>query len=69
MSKLEKAQNELDAFLKKHPQPHRQEQQKKIKEILAKTPEDKKVEVLFIMLGQKYVELIEHLNKLSTTIH
>ena len=60
MSKLEKAQNELDAFLKKHPQPHRQEQQKKIKE---------KIEVLFIMLGQKYVELIEHLNKLSTTIH
>lgn len=69
MSELKKAQDELDAFLKKHPQPHRQEEQKKINEILSKTPDDKKLEVLFIMLGQKYNEIMDQFNKLTTIIN
>lgn len=66
MTKLEKAEKELSDFLKKHPQPHRQQQQKEIEELLNKTPNDKRLEVVLMMLVQKSNELLNQTLKLKT---
>ena len=63
MKALVEAQKDLDTFLEEYP--HMQEQQNKIDEIMKKTPNDKRLEVLLIILTQKYSEIIKQFNKLT----
>jgi len=64
MTTLEETKQALQDFLNKHPQTERQAYQKEIDEIMKKTPDDKKLEVLLIMLAQKTEELSNEVNKL-----
>lgn len=66
MTKLEKAKEDLADFLKKHPQPHRQKQQKEIENLLNKTHENKRLEVILMMLVKKSNELFNQVCKLKT---
>lgn len=63
MKALAEAQKDLDTFLEEYP--HMQEQQNKIDEIMKKTPSDKRLEVLLMMLAQKYSKILKQLKKLK----
>jgi len=60
---LSKSIAERDEMLRKYP--HLRKKQAEIDEIMAKTPEKDRVEVLFIMLGTKLTELNKELAKLK----
>lgn len=61
--RLNGAMSEMEKFLEENP--HMVEKQKKIQEILAKTPEKDRLDVLFLMLGTKLAELNTEVNKLK----
>jgi len=66
MNTVEKAEKQLQDFLEENP--HLKKEQEKIDKILNKTPKDKRLEVMAIMLANSTIELNNSILKLSQTL-